>query len=762
MLVTPLLMKRVETSIISTLTVEVSSFISLIYIIIIATKGVLDKLEPANMDGSSRTGCLENTRTDVLNSVIEWASDSTSTQRVLFLHGPAGSGKSTISTTLADHFRRSKQLGAFLYFDRDVTGRSDPALVARTLAYQLSSFHTDIEDLMISVIDNSPQTLISSIPSQFQELLIDPLSCMEPLHTKSQTIIILDALDECGSGKRLMTLANTLAQKSVNLPSTFRLIITSRSDKDIRFAFESQVHIRMMELDLASTTGNEDILTYFRHHLNTVQRKKSYLGKGWPGANKISTLAHRASGLFVWASIACSFIDAYDPGKRLDDIIQQGDTPSTAEVALDSLYQTALDSAGTWDDEDFVTDFRAVIGMILFLRDPLTDTAIDNLLANPDGRPATQIIEQLNCIISLNPTIRFIHPSLADFLMSRSRCGRDIWFFTPASHQRTLAILCLRRLQKVLHSDMSQSSLFVDKDDNDIPKDVVYACMFWVDHICMIEVDLAPIETLLTIFVDKYVLHWFEAMSLLKRFSLAITLLEQLSKWAQCHFGPGQNRLLALVRHWWKFSREYEECIQDCPMQVYSQELSQHFQIIEDQEPASPRPPTPDRGPPSNPPESWLPPFPDISAVPLHPLPSYDPSNFTALLSISHSTPAPLQMLALFPSQGQSQPYVSQPYASQLALGAQQLPPPPVLHVPRQEPYSYLTGHDSIRPDHVTLSQRRSATSNVQFQPHDFVITPDNMSVFACGHYGDVWKGSLRDGVKIHKVRISHLIWTQS
>src|SRR5882762_3555078 len=160
-----------------------------------AKEDALKKLEPVVMDGSRRTGCLESTRADVLTLVIQWVSDYTSKQKILWIHGPAGSGKSTISTTLADHFRRSKQLGAFLFFDRDVTGRSDPALVARTLAYQLSSFHTDIEDLMISVIDNSPQTLISSIPSQFQELLIDPLSCMEPLHTKSQTIIILDALD---------------------------------------------------------------------------------------------------------------------------------------------------------------------------------------------------------------------------------------------------------------------------------------------------------------------------------------------------------------------------------------------------------------------------------------------------------------------------------------------------------------------------------------------------------------------------------------
>lgn len=80
----------------------------------LAKANVLEKLKPVDMDGSGRTGCLENTRTDVLTMVINWASNpSTGTQRALWLHGPAGSGKSTISTTLADQLRCSKQLGAF-------------------------------------------------------------------------------------------------------------------------------------------------------------------------------------------------------------------------------------------------------------------------------------------------------------------------------------------------------------------------------------------------------------------------------------------------------------------------------------------------------------------------------------------------------------------------------------------------------------------------------------------------------------------------
>jgi len=229
--------------------------------------------------------------------------------------------------------------------------------------------------------------------------------------------------------------------------------------------------------------------------------------------------------------------------------------------------------------------------MTLFLRNPLTSVAIDNLLANPDGRPSTETIKQLNCIVSSNPIIRLIHPSLADFLMSRSRCGRDIWFFMPSSHERILAILCSRPLDQVLHRDMSP--LLVDNDDHASLKDVTYTCVFWVDHICMIEDDLPPIEKLLKTFINQHILHWFKAMSLLNRFSLAIALLDLLSEWIQHHYPPSRKSLLELVRYWWRFSRDYEACIQECPTKVYSQESLREFQIIDVQEPLVSRPPTP-------------------------------------------------------------------------------------------------------------------------------------------------------------------------
>ena len=92
------------------------------------------KLQPAKMDASdpSRAECLPETRTALIDSIAEWAFDPNTHTKVLWLHGLAGSGKSTLSTTIANLFRVMGSLGAFLFFDRAMAERRDPSTVIRT------------------------------------------------------------------------------------------------------------------------------------------------------------------------------------------------------------------------------------------------------------------------------------------------------------------------------------------------------------------------------------------------------------------------------------------------------------------------------------------------------------------------------------------------------------------------------------------------------------------------------------------------------
>ncbi|KAJ5730296.1 NACHT and WD40 domain protein [Penicillium malachiteum] len=57
--------------------------------------------------------CLAGTRTDIINQIKEWASSESPHAKCIFwLNGMAGTGKSTISRTMADSFSQVESLGA--------------------------------------------------------------------------------------------------------------------------------------------------------------------------------------------------------------------------------------------------------------------------------------------------------------------------------------------------------------------------------------------------------------------------------------------------------------------------------------------------------------------------------------------------------------------------------------------------------------------------------------------------------------------------
>src|ERR1700735_3194309 len=123
------------------------------------------------MDSSRRAECLPNTRTDILKFVVDWVNSPTTKQHVLWIHGLAGSGKSALSTTIARIFDDSGRLGAFLFFDRDVTERSDPTTVFRTLAQQLGASDLKIGAAIRAVVETNQKIAMSSLSHQFHRLI---------------------------------------------------------------------------------------------------------------------------------------------------------------------------------------------------------------------------------------------------------------------------------------------------------------------------------------------------------------------------------------------------------------------------------------------------------------------------------------------------------------------------------------------------------------------------------------------------------------
>ena len=134
---------------------------------------------------------MRGTRKDVLRSIQHWFT-SEQGQRVFWLNGLAGTGKSTIAQTFAEVTFVDGKLGASFFCSRDFEDRSNLQMIFPTLAFQLACQYPRFRKELLKILKERPNVGHESLCSQMEKLIVGPLKA-----TGIPTLIIIDALDEC-------------------------------------------------------------------------------------------------------------------------------------------------------------------------------------------------------------------------------------------------------------------------------------------------------------------------------------------------------------------------------------------------------------------------------------------------------------------------------------------------------------------------------------------------------------------------------------
>ncbi|KAH8096647.1 hypothetical protein BXZ70DRAFT_908514 [Cristinia sonorae] len=415
-------------------------------------KLILERLHAVNMDASKRHMCQPNTRIGLLQDLCDWVlSPPTGSKTIYWLHGMTGCGKSTVATTIANFFRELHRLGGFLFFDRKRPQESDPAHVVRTLAAKLATFDHRIAEVISAAVDQNPGLTEGSLRSQFTELLVRPLSSLgaKALSAEGPILVILDALDECGTPSSRAELLDILAAESNNLPNWLRIVITSRTEKDILDKLGLAKHVHDRQLDLADESNKRDIIAFLKTEMRAIPAKfpRTTFPENWANDEVIHKLSDRAAGLFMWAATACKFISGWDPINRLTALLNR-DPTQNPESALFELYETALKSVGDWTATDFTRDTVAILGVIVAAEEPLSLEAIDELqIMEGDRRTeqAEEVIVSLGCVLAWKKQrpIRIVHPSFHDYLSSAELTKNAPWTVNLPQYRHKLAFKCL-------------------------------------------------------------------------------------------------------------------------------------------------------------------------------------------------------------------------------------------------------------------------------------------------------------------------------
>ncbi|KAF9878267.1 putative pfs domain-containing protein [Colletotrichum karsti] len=142
--------------------------------------GNLDKLsvaEEAEYNSSHNQHepkCHPKTRIDLLEEIQVWAEDEND-HRIYWLSGSAGTGKSTISRTIAQRFYNEKLLAATFFFKRGIAACNTASMLFSTIARQLARHRPALQSFLIDAIKETDNIASKGIEDQYRKLIFNPM-----------------------------------------------------------------------------------------------------------------------------------------------------------------------------------------------------------------------------------------------------------------------------------------------------------------------------------------------------------------------------------------------------------------------------------------------------------------------------------------------------------------------------------------------------------------------------------------------------------
>ncbi|EGU74256.1 hypothetical protein FOXB_15233, partial [Fusarium oxysporum f. sp. conglutinans Fo5176] len=560
-------------------------------------KIVLDTLpiaEGASFDSHAEEHnptCLPNTRVETLNDINRWV-DNPDSKTIFWLNGMAGTGKSTISRTIARSRSDHGDLGASFFFKRGETDRENLAKFVPTVAHRLAWSMPGVAQFIKSAVGADSAIVDKAVREQFEKLVREPLSkATATLSFRPPVVIVVDALDECERDadiKLLLELFSTLRFAGL---SRVRVFITSRPELPVRLGFSSigDSHQDLILHKISQPIIEHDISVFLRHEFANIRNRfneeavdELKLPVNWPGEANLEKLTRAAVPLFIYAATICRFINDSclgSPNRLLQSVLHH--TSKSHASKLDMTYspvlkQQVINRSGR-ERYDIIESFRLIVGTIITLESPLSVRALA-LLLDVDIDEVTTRLRMLHSVLevpeSLDSPVRLLHLSFRDYLVDpENKEEVEFWVDEKLAH-RKLAKHCLRIMRGALQENicglsfpgMRRSEVGARQLEEHTPPELQYACTYWIYHRTKIDFEPGDSHEIYD-FMTASFLHWLEALSLLGRLKKCLDLLELMKAWLENQEGPSLSTFVADAV---QFLKTNFRVIARAPLQIYS------------------------------------------------------------------------------------------------------------------------------------------------------------------------------------------------
>ncbi|EXJ77535.1 hypothetical protein A1O3_09762 [Capronia epimyces CBS 606.96] len=533
--------------------------------------------------------CLPNTRKELRREIYDWADGKTS-RSIYWLHGMAGTGKSTIARTVAARCSKKEALGASFFFSRGSGDAGYAGKFVTSIAVQLANNVQPLKQAICDAISAHSDIANRALAEQWRYLVQGPLSKLGDSSSRSQYILVIDALDECEGEDNIRIILQLLAGVRVSERVQLRVFLTSRPEVPIRNSFDQMPDVERQEFILHSISQsvvNHDIRIFLQHNLNLITQERS-LPTDWLKEKDIESLVQNASGLFIWAATAYRFIREGKSfaAKRLSRILEHGSSMVNGpEKHLNEMYKAILRHyISEYEDEEGEEQqsiLKSLLGNIVTLLSPLSTQSLSELLGARQDE-IDQTLHDLHAILDIpkdsSRPLRLHHPSFRDFLYEKVRC-EEFWVDEKQAHH-TLATKCIQLMSKCFEQenrivrpqalvaicDTNRPGTLVTEVDSKqvelyLPPEMQYACRYWIQHLQKSSIQLYDNDQV-HCFLQDHLLHWLEALGWMRKLAEGIHAILML------------DPMTTFVHDAKRFTLYSRSAIEQAPIQTYCSALA--------------------------------------------------------------------------------------------------------------------------------------------------------------------------------------------
>ncbi|KIO27600.1 hypothetical protein M407DRAFT_23159, partial [Tulasnella calospora MUT 4182] len=529
--------------------------------------------------------CLPGTRVGILDRINAWIKDtSSSTERVLWIRGMAGRGKSAIASTVAQNWA-SKGSCAIFHFRRGQNALDGQFICA--LARQLGKgLVPEVKNAVLDCVRENEDIANERLDPQFRTLLVGSLRKLQSL--AHPIVIVVDALDEWNNDKDAVQFVKLIDQHSSFLPANVKFLLTCRPEAPLLVALEPRTwHAE----DLDSIPDVSEDITRFVQHACEQIRDDHGLPETWPSSVELKGIVEMSQGLFQWARTAMAFVGNRTPVDQLQDLLRQPSTLGGLEKLYHQILSRAFDNVKTDPKRKQLLSW--ILGTLVVAPYPVSLDAIAFLYADHEilarRKDIVQflrknILADFNSLIHISTSssepIRLMHTSIRD-LLTAERCEHQPYFVDLTQDHRRLATTCLQIMERDLKqnicglSDISKSNSEVQTEVNrHLSQGLRYCCRSWSAHLTTritwsetAEVVRAKFQLI----SDEKLLSWLEVMSLIGATTEALAMAKHVHQWLL----DGSQEMRTLWNDTQRFIAAFYEPISFCALHIYASALTQ-------------------------------------------------------------------------------------------------------------------------------------------------------------------------------------------